>query len=177
MYREVLEKKTCVICISKDHEAVSHLSPSFHVLAPTDLGMSLGGWRCRVWQVDLDWPSGAHQATSSLPLLSRTASDHGRQHKSRWFSLMKEAFTSLMSYLKLHLYPFHSLGVLSRRALCVVPHRWPLQFCGVVVFPSFSFQALLILLHRCVRLDFSLLIGLFLLLCPRDSCAVQINGT
>lgn len=43
MYRQVLEKKPCVICISKDHESVSHLSPSFHVLAPTDLGMSLRG--------------------------------------------------------------------------------------------------------------------------------------
>lgn len=32
-------------------------------------------------------------------------------------------------------------------------------------------------MHRRVRLDFSLLMGLFLLLCPRDSRAVQINST
>lgn len=54
-----------------------------------------------------------HHSPSSTGQLMTT---EGSWHKSRSFSLMKGAFTSLTSYLKLHLYPFHLLGVLSRQS-------------------------------------------------------------
>lgn len=143
MYREVLEKKLGVICISKDRESVSHLSPSFHLLASTDPECP---WEDEgaEWQVHPDrlWPSGVHQGTSSHPLLNRTASDCGRQHKPCQFSLIKEVFTSSMSYLRLHLYPFHWLGVLGkqRNPLCSTSSLTsPVLWCGcfpLIFFPG-----------------------------------------
>lgn len=54
--REVLEKKACVIYICKEHESLSHLIPSYHILTPSRSWTPLRGWKCRVWWVDLGCP-------------------------------------------------------------------------------------------------------------------------
>lgn len=89
-----------------------------------------------MWQVDPGWspPNCSPSSTGQLMTMG------GTQHKSHSFSLMKGAFTSSMSYLKLHLYPFDSLGVLSRQRnpLCSTSSLTsPTPCC--VFFPSLIF--------------------------------------
>lgn len=157
--------------------SLSHLSPSFHILAPTDPGMSLTGWRCRVWQVDPYWQSDAtkplHHTLCSTGQLVIMEGSINPASSVIWKKLLLPR-CHISNFTFTHFAGWVCSG--SRGTLCVAPHHWPLQFCGVALFPSFSFQALLVQLHCCVRLNFSLRTGLFLLLCLQDSGAVQINS-